>query len=238
MANVITQIYGCENIIDAQIAAALGADHIGCGMGEVKHLGPKQKSCLEAKAFFDALPENVVRVGLTIATDVDEIINDLHIYTPDVFHLSGDIRDISPEGVQRIRDAFPGLKIMQAIPVFSGVPVEEQWPEVEKLIRAYEATSDFFLIDTKDPTSTIGIGATGATHDREIDRRIIESTDVNCIIAGGLDGSNVAEAIHQTHPYGVDSCTLTTYPKFLQEITGRIKDPVKIWEFIEAARNA
>ena len=187
MANVITQIYGCENIIDAQIAAALGADHIGCGMGEVKHLGPKQKSCLEAKAFFDALPENVVRVGLTIATDVDEIINDLHIYTPDVFHLSGDIRDISPEGVQRIRDAFPGLKIMQAIPVFSGVPVEEQWPEVEKLIRAYEDTSDFFLIDTKDPTSTIGIGATGATHDREIDRRIIESTDVKCIIAGGLE---------------------------------------------------
>ena len=75
-------------------------------------------------------------------------------------------------------------------------------------------------------------------HDREIDRRIIESTDVKCIIAGGLNAENVAEAIHQTHPYGVDSCTLTTYPKFLQEITGRVKDPVQVWEFIEAARNA
>ncbi len=237
MAKVITQIYGCENIIDAQIAAKLGADHIGCGYGEVAHL-PHQKNCAQAKEFFDALPENVVRVGLTIATDVDEIINDLTLFEPDVYHLSGDIRDIPPEGVQRIRDAFPKLKIMQAIPVFSGVPVEEQWPEILELIRAYEPTTDFFLIDTKDPQSTIGIGATGATHDREIDRRIIESTSVPCIIAGGLDGSNVAEAIHQTHPYGVDSCTLTSYPKFLQEITGRIKDPVKIYEFIEAARNA
>ena len=237
MANVITQIYGCEKIKDAQIAAALGVDHIGCGYGEIAHL-PHQKNCAQAKEFFDALPKNIVRVGLTIATDVDEIIHDLTLFEPDVFHLSGDIRDISPEGVQRIRDHFPNLKIMQAIPVYAGIPVEEQWPEILELIRAYEPTTDFFLIDTKDPDSTIGIGATGFTHDREIDRRIIEATDVKCIIAGGLCAENVAEAIHATHPYGVDSCTLTTYPKFLQEITGRIKDPVKIYEFIEAARNA
>ena len=237
MAKVITQIYGCEQIIDAQIAAALGVDHIGCGFGEIAHL-PNQKNCAQAKEFFDALPKNVVRVGLTIATDVDEIIHDLTLFEPDVFHLSGDIRDISPEGVQRIRDAFPNLKIMQAIPVYAGVPVEEQWPVILELIRAYEPTTDYFRIDTKHPGSTIGIGATGFTHDREIDRRIIESTDVNCIIAGGLNEDNVAEAIQQTHPYGVDSCTLTNYPKFLREITGRVKDPVKLWKFVENAHNA
>ena len=237
MADVIVQIYGCEQIIDAQIACKLGANHIGCGMGEIVHL-PGQKNCAQAKEFFDALPDDIVRVGLTIATDVDEIINDLSLFEPDVFHLSGDIREISPEGVQKIRDHFPNLKIMQAIPVYAGVPVEEQWPEIEELIRLYEPTTDFFLIDTKDPSSTIGIGATGFTHDREIDRRIIESTDVKCIIAGGLNGDNVAEAIHATHPYGVDSCTLTSYPKFLREITGRVKDPVKLYEFIENARNA
>ena len=59
---------------------------------------------------------------------------------------------------------------------------EHPFKSAEKIIftdasKAYEATTDFFLIDTKDPDSTIGIGATGATHDREIDRRIIESTD-------------------------------------------------------------
>lgn len=238
MAKVITQIYGCEKIKDAQIAAALGADHIGCAYGEVPHLGDGQRDCKGAKEFFDALPDNVVKVGLTIATDVDEIIHDLSLYCPDVFHLSGDIRDISPAGVQRIRDAFPNLKIMQAIPVYAGVSADDQWNEVYSLIKEYEATSDFFLIDTKDPKSDIGIGATGAVHDREIDRRIIESTKVKCIIAGGLCAENVAEAIQQTHPYGVDSCTLTSYPKFLQDITGRVKDPVKVYEFIEAARNA
>ena len=238
MADVIIQIYGCENIKDAQIACALGANHIGFAYGEVPHLGEGQKNCAAAKEFFEALPDNVVKVGLTIATDVDEIIHDLSLYEPDVFHLSGDIRDISPEGVKRIRDAFPNLKIMQALPVYAGIPEEEQWPIIEQLIKDYEPTTDFFLIDTKDPNSTIGIGATGIHHDFNIDARIIKNTKVKCIIAGGLCAENVAEAIHITQPYGVDSCTLTSYPKYLQEITGRTKDPVKIMNFVEAARNA
>ena len=153
---MITQIYGIKNLDDALMCAELGADHIGVAFGQVKHLGPQQKDCAQAKYIFDRLPSNVVKVGLTIASDVDEIIHDLSLCLPDVYHLSGDIRDISPEGVQRIRDAYPGLKIMQALPVYSGVPYEEQWPTILDLIRKYESTTDFFLIDTKDPKSTIG----------------------------------------------------------------------------------
>ena len=238
MADVITQIYGIRNLEDALMCAELGVDHIGMAYGEVKHLGPEQKSCAQAKAIFDQLPERVVRVGLTIASDVDEILHDLSLYTPDVYHLSGDIEDISPEDIQRIRDAYPGLKIMQALPVYAGVPYEEQWPKIEELIRRYEPVTDFFLIDTKEPTSTIGIGATGAEHDRSIDRVIVEATDVKCIVAGGLDASNVAEAIHMTHPYGVDSCTRTNLSSAETDSLGNGKDPEKVKAFVEAAHNA
>lgn len=238
MSKVITQIYGIKNLEDALMCAELGADHIGVAFGEVKHLGAQQKNCAQAKHIFDNLPDTVVKVGLTIANDVDEIIHDLSLCLPDVYHLSGDIRDIPPEGVQRIRDAYPGLKIMQAIPVYVGVPFEEQWPTTLELIRKYEPTTDFFLIDTKDPDSTIGIGATGATHDLNIDKAIIEATKVKCIIAGGLDEFNVAEAIHITHPYGVDSCTRTNFPAAFQDESGNGKDPAKVKAFIEAARNA
>ena len=235
---MITQIYGIKNLDDALMCAELGADHIGVAFGQVKHLGPEQKDCAQAKYIFDRLPSNVVKVGLTIASDVDEIIHDLSLCLPDVYHLSGDIRDISPEGVQRIRDAYPGLKIMQALPVYSGVSYEEQWPTILDLIRKYESTTDFFLIDTKDPQSTIGIGATGATHDRTIDRAIVEATKVPCIIAGGLDPDNVAEAIHTAHPYGVDTCTRTNLPKEQQDITNGLKDREKVKAFIEATKNA
>ena len=233
---MITQIYGIKNLDDALMCAELGADHIGVAIGQLKHQGPQQKDCAQAKYIFDRLPSNVVKVGLTIASDVDEIIHDLSLCLPDVYHLSGDIRDISPEGVQRIRDAYPGLKIMQALPVYSGVPYEEQWPTILDLIRKYESTTDFVLIDTKDPKSTIGIGATGAVHDRNIDRAIVEATKVPCIVAGGLDASNVAEVIHITHPYGVDSCTRTNVDK--SDAIGNGKDRAKVKAFIEAARNA
>ena len=235
---MITQIYGIKNLDDALMCAELGADHIGVAFGQVKHLGPEQKDCAQAKYIFDRLPSNVVKVGLTIASDVDEIIHDLSLCLPDVYHLSGDIRDISPEGVQRIRDAYPGLKIMQALPVYSGVSYEEQWPTILDLIRKYESTTDFFLIDTKDPKSTIGIGATGAVHDRNIDRAIVEATKIPCIIAGGLDPDNVAEAIHTAHPYGVDTCTRTNLPKEQQDITNGLKDREKVKAFIEATKNA
>ena len=103
-----------------------------------------------------------------------------------------------------------------------------------ELVREYESTTDFFLIDTKDLSSTIGIGATGAVHDRSIDKAIIESTSVPCIIAGGLDADNVVEAILETHPYGVDSCTRTNLPASAQ-VGGNGKDREKVKAFIEAA---
>ena len=101
---------------------------------------------------------------------------------PDVLHLSGDIEGITPAQVQELRDRFPGLKIMQAIPVLAGVPLEEQ--KVMQYIKDYEPVTDFFLIDTKAPEAG-DIGATGLTHDRMIDKAIVESTKVPCIIAGG-----------------------------------------------------
>lgn len=235
MSKVITQIYGTATIEDALMCAELGADHIGIAYGEVRHLGPDQKSCAEIKEIFDRLPNTVVKVGLTIASDVDEILNDLSLYCPDVYHLSGDIRDIPPEGVQRIRNAFPNLKIMQALPVIAGVPLEQQ--PIMELVKLYENTTDFFLIDTKELSSTIGIGATGNTHDWYIDKAIIDSTKVKCIIAGGLDAGNVAKAIHISHPYGVDSCTRTSYPQNERMSGKNHKDPVKVKAFIEAVKN-
>lgn len=237
-AGLITQIYGIRTLEDALMCAELGADHIGIEFGEVKRTGPWQMSGEEAKAIFDQLPENVVKIGLTIAPDVDEILNDLSIYCPDVLHLSGNVEDFSPEKVKRIREAFPALRIMQALPVLAGVPYEAQWPHILKVIRDYESLSDFFLIDTKDPDSDIGIGVTGLTHDWRIDRAIIEATAVPCIIAGGLDGDNVAEAIRMTKPYGVDSNSRTSIPESMREPGGNGKDPEKVKAFIEAALNA
>ena len=52
-----------------------------------------------------------------------------------------------------------------------------------------------------------------------------------------LDASNVAEAIYATHPYGVDSFSLTNYDDDRAD-TDRCKDPAKVEAFIKAAKDA
>ena len=55
-----------------------------------------------------------------------------------------------------------------------------------------------------------GIGASGLTHDWSIDARIVAECGKPVIMAGGLGPDNVAEAIEQCKPYGVDSLTKTS----------------------------
>jgi len=54
---------------------------------------------------------------------------------------------------------------------------------------------------------------------------------INTIIAGGLDASNVAEAIRIAQPWGVDASSK------LESAPG-VKDHEKMLRFVEAARNA
>ena len=230
---MIVQIYGIRTVEDARMVVDFGAEHIGVSYGHVKHT-PGQLTCEQAKEIFAGVQPEAVRIGLTCSTDIDEISEDLQAAMPDVLHLSGDIDGISPEQVAELRGRFPGLKIMQAIPVLAGVPLEDQ--RVMEYVRAYEEVSDFFLIDTKAPSAG-DIGATGLTHDRAIDRAIVDATDVPCIIAGGLDIDNVADAIHETRPYGVDSFTCTNYDDERAD-TLRCKDPEKVEAFVRAAKNA
>jgi phosphoribosylanthranilate isomerase len=219
------QIYGIRTPSDALMVAEMGAHHIGVSYGRIKRT-PGQVGFDQAKAIFDAVRDSVVRVGLTVATEIDEIVEMVTIVRPDVLHLSGDIEPFPPEQVAALRNLVPGLKIMQAIPVVG--------TEALEYIRQYEHVSDIFLLDTKVEHAT-DIGATGLTHDWNIDKQIVQSTKVPCILAGGLSSNNVAEAIQVVKPWGVDSFTHTN----LEHPSGdSLKDPEKVRAFVQAVKGA
>ena len=87
-----------------------------------------------------------------------------------------------------------------------------------------DQSAEAFLLDT--PSATLQ-GGTGQT----FDWRKARAAHVRIVIAGGLDASNVQQAIEQAQPWGVDACSR------LESAPGR-KDALKMKHFIQAALSA
>ncbi|MEM1059021.1 MAG: phosphoribosylanthranilate isomerase [Verrucomicrobiota bacterium] len=89
------------------------------------------------------------------------------------------------------------------------------------------ASADAFLLDTPSHD----YGGTGRTFDWDLAVKFKQTTSKPIILSGGLTPDNVAEAIERVQPYGVDVSTGV-------EAESRLKDPLKIRDFIQAARGA
>ncbi len=64
------------------------------------------------------------------------------------------------------------------------------------------------LLDSGSPNAgTPALGGTGRTHNWELSRQIVQGSPVPVYLAGGLNAENVATAIEQVRPFGVDICS-------------------------------
>lgn len=124
------QIYAHKTPEDALMSAAAGADFIGVSTGERGRL-KDELSFAQCRDLFAALKDTgVMRVALTVAWELPEIIETVQAVSPDIIHLSGDIADLPAAQVAELRRVVSPVKIMQAIPVGG--------PEALKLARAYQ----------------------------------------------------------------------------------------------------
>ncbi|HXD29620.1 MAG TPA: phosphoribosylanthranilate isomerase [Pyrinomonadaceae bacterium] len=100
---------------------------------------------------------------------------------------------------QKLRSALPGVALVQVIHVTGPESLDEAI-SVAPLV-------DAILLDSGNQSLAIKeLGGTGRTHDWTISKRIREAIGIPMFLAGGLNSSNVAEAIRQVRPFGVDLC--------------------------------
>lgn len=99
-----------------------------------------------------------------------------------------------------LRQALPGISIIQVIHVTGSESVEEAVsvaPYVHGL-----------LLDSGNQSKTIKeLGGTGRIHDWTFSRQIRELVDVPVFLAGGLNPDNVTAAIQEVEPFAVDVCS-------------------------------
>ncbi|MGV3722224.1 MAG: phosphoribosylanthranilate isomerase [Actinomycetota bacterium] len=119
-----------------------------------------------------------------------------------------------------LRRAMPGVRLVQVIHVTGPESVSEALaaaPHVHAL-----------LLDSGRPGLAVKeLGGTGRVHDWSVSREIRDCCHVPLYLAGGLRPDNVADAVNQVEPFGLDVCTGV-------RTDGRL-DAVKLRAFVEAA---
>jgi len=122
---------------------------------------------------------------------------------------------------QQIREALPGISLVQVIHVTAPESVEEAI--------AVAPHVDAILLDSGNQSLAIKeLGGTGRTHNWTLSRKIREAIEVPLFLAGGLNPGNVADAIREVQPFGIDVCSGLR--------TEGALDPQKLSDFIRAIR--
>lgn len=218
------QIYTMQSVEEALQVASLGVDHLGLTPSQIGL--PGEIDFWTAREIVEAVDDAAVCVALTVETDQKEIIRMARAVQPDILHLCSLENSFPPDAVRRLCNELPDLPIMQAISVTG--------PEALETAFAYQGVAEYLILDTQAP-DIAGIGASGETHDWNISREIVKQIGLPVILAGGLGPENVARAIKEVDPWGVDSLTHTN----LQLPDGGFKkDLEKIKAFVQASKGS
>ncbi len=99
-----------------------------------------------------------------------------------------------------LKEAIPGISLVQVIHVTNKKAIEEA--------ETCAPHVDAILLDSGNPKKAVKeLGGTGRTHNWKISRIIRERLDVPVYLAGGLTPGNIADAILQVGPFGLDICS-------------------------------
>lgn len=199
------KICGITRIEDALHATACGADALGFVFYE---RSPRCVTPETAREIIAALPPFVSVTGLFV-NESRQRIEQISVFCGlDVVQLHG---DESPADC-----LLAPLRVIKALRV--------RGPESLAGMGSFSVSA--LLLDAWSPDS---YGGTGHTFNWELARSAAEQYPV--ILAGGLESHNVAEAIRQVHPYGVDVSSGV-------ESAPGIKDPELVASFIRQAKTA
>lgn len=110
------------------------------------------------------------------------------------------IVDKFDEPYEDLRKAIPGVKIVQVVHVIDESSVEEAVALAEQV--------DALLLDSGNPGLEVKeLGGTGRVHDWSLSRKIVDSATCPVFLAGGLNSDNVAVAVREVKPFGLDLCS-------------------------------
>jgi phosphoribosylanthranilate isomerase len=183
------------SVAEAWLAIEHGASAVGLVSAMPSGPGPIPEELIAEIA--GTIPPGVSSFLLTCKEDVDAIVDQQRRTRVNTIQVCD---RLPPGSYARLREELPGVSLVQVVHVNGREAVEEAIaiaPEV-----------DAILLDSGNQSLPIKeLGGTGRTHDWRLSRAIRESVAVPLYLAGGLKPENVAAAIREVRPFGVDVCS-------------------------------
>ncbi|MDQ6827982.1 MAG: phosphoribosylanthranilate isomerase [Gemmatimonadota bacterium] len=183
------------SVDEAWMAIDAGASAIGLVSAMPSGPGPIPESRIAEIAA--VAPPGIATFLLTCSQDVDAIVAQQKRTGANTLQL---VDRVEPRDHRLLREALPGISIVQVIHV-RGADALDEAREAAEHVHA-------ILLDSGNPSLSVKeLGGTGRTHDWQVSRAIREAIGVPLFLAGGLNPTNVAEAIRVVRPFGVDVCS-------------------------------
>ena len=206
MSPEVIKVCGITSVADAFFAAQHGAT----ALGFVFYQGSPRCIRVDQAAMISAVvPKDILRVGLFVNEAREQVENTARAARLDVVQLHGH------ESAEYC-NALEGLRVWKAFHV----------GEYFRPAMLEEYSCEAYLLDAAATDGTFG--GTGRTFPWPVARDAKSHGKI--IVAGGLDGDNVAEAIRQVNPWGVDASSK------LERKPG-VKDSEKVRSYLEAAKS-
>lgn len=209
---MFVKLCGLRSLEDAKAAIEADASALGFILAESKRQVTPE---LVASLRKDLVSPPTV-VGVTVnrsAADLNLLFEDAHL---DMIQLSGD------EPIDILDDLE--MPVIKALRFPEGTTIDQATEEVDAWL-SHRHAAELVLIDGYKPGS---YGGTGVKANWRLLREV--SVRYPIVLAGGLDPENVALAVQQVNPFGVDVAGGTE--------TDGLKDPAKMQAFVKNARDA
>ncbi|KXB01707.1 hypothetical protein AKJ43_03140 [candidate division MSBL1 archaeon SCGC-AAA261D19] len=214
---VKVKICGLTRSGDVEMVCESGADMVGV-IVNAKVPTPRNLDYRKARRVLEQVPSGVEKVAVGMPENLSEGLEIVNELDPDYLQLHS---FPALNEVEELREAT-GIKLISAI----SIPREAMDSNaVVDCADRIADVSDYLLLDTE----RLARGRTGETHDWSISRRIRKSLDKPIFLAGGLNPSNVREAIKKVEPYGVDAASGV-------EAKPGVKDQEKVRAFVKASK--
>jgi phosphoribosylanthranilate isomerase len=184
-----------QSVEEAHLAIRLGASALGL-VSEMPS-GPGVIAEELIRRIAATIPPGVSSFLLTSRQDVPSIVAQQRRTGVDTLQL---VDELASEDHEELHASLFGARIVQVVHV-AGEESVEQAVGIAPFV-------DAILLDSGNPNLAVKeLGGTGRTHNWMLSRRIREAVPKPIFLAGGLNPSNVREAVEQVAPFGLDVCS-------------------------------